>query len=137
MDSDFSTQYRYSASAAKWQVQFFKQQSAQVLCVHVHVCVCECHTWCVPMSPHTYSFSDTHHMYVHTYIHILLQSRDFYRELIKRAKAWRDHMWPRGSGGTGRPSSYLISLLVARAFEKSQKKMGVFSAMSPETLAQQ
>lgn len=67
----------------------------------------------------------------------LPQSKDLYRELIKRAKAWRDHMWPRGSGGTGRPSSYLISLLVARAFENAQKKMGLFSTMSPETLALQ
>jgi hypothetical protein len=83
--------FRFSASAAKWQVQFFKQQSSQ--------------------------------------------SKDLCRDLIKRAKAWRDHTWPRGSGGTGRPSSYLVSLLVAKAFENSQKKMGVFSTMNPDTLA--
>ena len=63
------------------------------------------------------------------------QSKDLCRDLIKRAKAWRDHTWPRGSGGTGRPSSYLVSLLVAKAFENSQKKMGVFSTMNPDTLA--
>ena len=31
------------------------------------VCVHVCHMWCVPLSPHTYSLSDTHHMYIYTY----------------------------------------------------------------------
>ena len=68
-------------------------------------------------------------------VSVHLQSKDLCGDLIKRAKAWRDHTWPRGSGGTGRPSSYLVSLLVAKAFENSQKKMGVFSTMNPDTLA--
>lgn len=74
-------------------------------------------------------------MHICTSLVTISQSKDLCRDLIKRAKAWRNHTWPRGSGGTGRPSSYLVSLLVAKAFENSQKKMGLFSTMNPDTLA--
>jgi hypothetical protein len=40
------------------------------------------------------------------------------KEYIRRAKAWRNKVWNRSSID-GRPSSYLMSLLVVRAYEKS------------------
>ena len=65
------------------------------------------------------------------------QKKDYRREFIKRAKAWRDKVWLRTTNGRGRPSSYLMSLLVIRAFEEAQKRLGVFSSLSPDTLALQ
>ena len=53
---------------------------------------------------------------VHTcmYIHITLVKA---KEYIRRAKAWRNKMWPKEQGGAGKPSSYLMSLLVLKAYE--------------------
>ena len=42
------------------------------------------------------------------------------RELIRRAKAWRNGVWPDGVYCIGRPKSYLISILVLRAYEKAK-----------------
>lgn len=39
------------------------------------------------------------------------------KEYIRKAKAWRNKMWPVETGGAGKPSSYLISLLVLKAYE--------------------
>ena len=48
------------------------------------------------------------------FTHILLVK---VKEYIRRAKAWRNKMWPIEQGGAGKPSSYLMSLLVLRAYE--------------------
>ncbi|XP_064392628.1 2'-5'-oligoadenylate synthase 1-like isoform X1 [Halichondria panicea] len=61
---------------------------------------------------------------------------NFCREFIRRAKAWRALKWRQCTGGRGRPSSYLLSLLVIHAYENAHKTLGVFSTLSPETLAQ-
>ncbi|MCG8621465.1 MAG: hypothetical protein MJE68_05610 [Proteobacteria bacterium] len=46
-----------------------------------------------------------------------MQIKDF----SKRAKKWRNDTWPKDSyyGGEGRPSSYLMSLLVVLAYEEA------------------
>lgn len=67
----------------------------------------------------------------------LYQEKDRQGEYIRRALAWRDKMWQREGAQQGRPSSYLLTLLVVRAYEEARKKLGVFSSMSPETLALQ
>lgn len=64
-------------------------------------------------------------------------TKDFRREFIKRARAWRDQKWPLCTGGKGRPSSYLLSLLVIRCYEDCHKRLGAFSSLSPDTLAWQ
>nr|CAB38027.1 2-5A synthetase [Geodia cydonium] len=38
------------------------------------------------------------------------------KNFIRQAKKWRDDTWPEGKGCEGRPSSYLISLLVIKAY---------------------
>ena len=38
------------------------------------------------------------------------------KDYIRRAKAWRNSVW---SGKDGRPSSFLMSLLVVRAYENA------------------
>ncbi len=68
---------------------------------------------------------------------VSIQRNDFRWEFIRRAKAWREQKWPRCTGGVGRPSSYLLSLLVIKAYETAQKRVGVFSMLSPESLAYQ
>lgn len=42
------------------------------------------------------------------------------KNFIRQAKKWRDDKWPEDEGGEGRPSSYLISLLVIKAFNIAQ-----------------
>ena len=42
------------------------------------------------------------------------------KNFIRQAKKWRDDEWPEDEGGEGRPSSYLISLLVIKAFNIAQ-----------------
>ena len=42
------------------------------------------------------------------------------KEYIRRAKAWRNRMW--ANGGEGKPSSYLMSLLVLEAYETKGRK---------------
>ena len=37
------------------------------------------------------------------------------KELIKRAKYWRNCMWPSGQFDNGRPKSYLMAILVISA----------------------
>ncbi len=44
------------------------------------------------------------------------------KELIKRAKAWRNKVWV--GLDVPKPKSYLISLLVLNAYEKASKKVG-------------
>ena len=53
-------------------------------------------------------------------MHIYTDSSFWYKtkEYIRRAKAWRNSVWSR-SGMHGRPSSYLMSLLVVRAYENA------------------
>jgi hypothetical protein len=43
------------------------------------------------------------------------------KEFIKRAKAWRNS---REWGDRGKPKSYLLSVLVLRAYEISCRKLG-------------
>lgn len=52
------------------------------------------------------------------------------KELIRRAKAWRNTQW-REPGCGGKPKSYLISLLVYYAYEKEYDE-----DMNMEELAQ-
>lgn len=42
------------------------------------------------------------------------------KEYIKRLKAWRNYHWARDI--EGRPKSYLLGLLMIRAYEKSSSK---------------
>uniref|UniRef100_A0A1X7V266 2'-5'-oligoadenylate synthetase 1 domain-containing protein n=1 Tax=Amphimedon queenslandica TaxID=400682 RepID=A0A1X7V266_AMPQE len=65
---------KFSCSAAKWQVKFFKEQPNEV------------------------------------------------KEYIKRFKAWRNLHWPKGQDAVGRPKSYLLGLLMIKAYEKSKDK---------------
>lgn len=44
------------------------------------------------------------------------------KEYIRRAKIWRNTHWEKGE--RGRPSSYLMSLLVLKAFNKARSKDG-------------
>ncbi len=44
------------------------------------------------------------------------------KELIRRAKAWRNKEWPEGTYLTGRPKSYLVSILVLKAYELASKQ---------------
>jgi hypothetical protein len=55
--------------------------------------------------------------YKSLYMHACMQIKDF----SKRAKKWRNDKWPEDSiyGGEGRPSSYLMSLLVVLAYHKA------------------
>ena len=46
------------------------------------------------------------------------------KEFIRRAKAWRNKKWPKGSSGSGRPKSYLMSVLVLRAYEDASRSVG-------------
>ena len=41
------------------------------------------------------------------------------REYIRRAKKWRNKMWPVKEDGVGRPKSILIGLLVVEAYGQS------------------
>ena len=42
------------------------------------------------------------------------------KEYIRRAKAWRNREWM--GSNEGRPSSYLISLLVVKAYENADRQ---------------
>ena len=44
------------------------------------------------------------------------------KELIKRAKAWRNQLWSERKL-PNKPKSYLISLLVLNAYEKATKRV--------------
>lgn len=44
------------------------------------------------------------------------------KEFIKRAKAWRNQKWPKSRPGAGKPKSYLVSLLVLRAYENARDR---------------
>ena len=62
---------------------------------------------------HTYTMY-THVQCTHMYnVHTCTQLKEY----IRKAKAWRNKMWPIETGGAGKPSSYLMSLLVLRAYE--------------------
>nr|CAC82934.1 putative (2-5)A-2 synthetase [Suberites domuncula] len=50
------------------------------------------------------------------------------KELITRAKAWRNRLWPKSEGGRGRPSSFLISLLVLRAYENQENQRSGYAS---------
>ena len=80
---------RLTVCAAKWQVAFFKKKPNEV---SVH-----------------YSKLYT----IHSWFFIVVKVKEY----IRRAKAWRNKIWPKGEAVEGRPSSYLMSLLVLRAFE--------------------
>ena len=45
------------------------------------------------------------------------------KEYIRRAKAWMNREW--GRSKTGKPKSYLMSLLVVRAYENAQRQGSV------------
>ena len=64
-------------------------------------------------------------------------SQDYRQEFVRRALAWRDQKWSLSTGGQGRPSSYLLTLLVLKAHEDAMKRLGVFSTLSPDTMALQ
>ena len=63
--------------------------------------------------------------------------QDYRQEFISRALAWREQKWSRSSSGQGRPSTYLLSLLVLKAHEDATRRLGVFSSLSPDTMAHQ
>ena len=44
------------------------------------------------------------------------------KEYARKAKEWRNEQWPEGSSGSGRPSSYLMSLLVVMAYERNPRE---------------
>lgn len=44
------------------------------------------------------------------------------KEYIKKAKAWRNREWPEGRPVVGKPSSFLMSLLVMTAYEQDSGK---------------
>lgn len=54
-------------------------------------------------------------------VEFILNQDEKARELIRRAKAWRDGEWPEGERCIGRPKSYLISLLVVKAYEVAKQ----------------
>ena len=96
---------RFSVNASKWQVAFIEKQDDKV-------------------SIRMYNVTNLTHMYtvaracVSICILKILQAK----ELIRRAKAWRNKEWPEGKLCTGRPKSYLISILVLRAYELALKQ---------------
>nr|ADW54557.1 OAS1Aa transcript 2 [Geodia barretti] len=49
------------------------------------------------------------------------------KNYIRQAKKWRDDAWPEAEGGEGRPSSYLITLLVIMAFNIAKSRRGSFA----------
>jgi hypothetical protein len=51
------------------------------------------------------------------------QTNQDIKEYIRRAKAWRNREW--GRSKTGKPNSYLMSLLVVRAYENAQHQGSV------------
>ena len=89
--------HRFTVSASKWQVEFFKEQPSQVRST----------------STHPIKMSVCMSMHVHMQV----------KEFIKRAKAWRNLMWEIEYSGeySGKPKSYLISVLVLRAYEIAYK----------------
>lgn len=64
-------------------------------------------------------------------------AQDYRQEFVRRALAWRDQRWSRSTGGQGRPSTYLLTLLVLKAHEDARKRLGVFSTLCPDTMALQ
>lgn len=46
------------------------------------------------------------------------------KEFVMRAKAWRNSEWRKEKSLTGRPKSYLMTILVVRAYEKAAIKVG-------------
>ena len=44
------------------------------------------------------------------------------KEYIRSAKQWRNDKWPESESGSGRPSSYFLSLLVVAAYEQNPYK---------------
>ncbi len=70
-------------------------------------------------------------------VYSISQRQDCRREFIQRAKVWREIKWPPCTEVKGRPSDYLLSLLVLKAYEDALKRLGVFSALSPDTMAHQ
>ena len=46
------------------------------------------------------------------------------KELIQRAKAWRNAQWGSTYPGMKKPKSYFLSLLVLKAYERAKKKVG-------------
>ena len=68
--------------------------------------VVECHENNHSISPHVHALHDNS-------IIQCTQVKDF----ISRAKAWRNKVWSIERGGDGKPSSYLMSLLVLKAYE--------------------
>ena len=89
----YLVQHRFSVSASKWQVEFFKEQPNQVRSTFTH-----------PLK-----------MSICMSMHVHMQVKEF----IKRAKAWRNLMWK--GEYSGKPKSYLISVLVLRAYETAYK----------------
>ena len=51
------------------------------------------------------------------------------KEYIKRAKAWRNKEWADGDGGM--PKSYLLSLLVVKAYEMCRENSNPRQDLDP------
>ena len=41
--------------------------------------------------------------------------------MIRKAKEWKNAEWPKDQEGEGRPSSYLMSLLVVAAYDQVKR----------------
>ena len=57
------------------------------------------------------------------------------KELIRRAKAWRNVTWKHEDGKSEKPKSYLISLLVIKAYSEVASNKGAaqnFKALAHE-----
>lgn len=104
-----SLQYnRFTVCASKWQVEFFRDQPSQVhASIHVKL---HSLAGCGQMISLVYDMVMMRH--------ISLQVKEF----IRKAKKWRNEEWPSGGRVTGRPSSYLLSLLVVVAYDRSPYK---------------
>ena len=83
--------------ASRWQVDFVRHQPNQVT-LRTH------------SSGHYSSYS----------LSITVQAKEF----VMRAKAWRNSEWRKEKSLTGRPKSYLMTILVVRAYEKAAIKVG-------------
>ena len=89
---NMNVQCSFTVCASKWQVEFFKPKPNEVY-------------------KHSILYNDTSLQFIHIQI----------KEFSKRAKKWRNDKWPKDSysGGEGRPSSYLMSLLVVLAYHEA------------------
>ena len=114
---------RFSVSASKWQVEFFKEQPNQVRTNTSMIFILIVSTYylgCFRKLGQLCILS----LRLPNLILLVNAFNDFektkkVKELVKRAKAWRNQAW--SSDPTGKPKSYLIAVLIVRAFERASK----------------